>query len=649
VSPRRSSSSGPVGLRREVAILVPASLLVLLALVTFTLLSYRQAVEMLVEERRTEALRTARTAAGELAAGASPAAELSALRRRAPAVTSAVLVSASGREVAASGEELAADPLLPFAAEGDAGDGATATAEALIASAGSGLTAGPGALLPGRVAALVPVRMEGMPHLLRVDLDAAALAGRRRGLGVLTAVVLVAGVGVVVMLILFLRQLLAPYDTLLARAREVGGQAAAEEDEVELLVRTFERGIAALAAGGEAGADGAAAESGSAAAAAASPGDADMAALRETLAVSLESGLLLLDRGGRVVALNPVGAALLEVPVPPPETPLGEALARHPDLADLLRRAVDRGQPIHRHEEVVRGAGGERTLGLTVHPLRRAAAGAAGGEAAAGAIRGFLVLFADLTEARRQAEEARLADSLLRLGELAAGVAHELRNSLATIRGYLTLMERAPDEAPQDYLAEVRREADHLQRVLEDFLSFARPGSTRLEPVSLAAVAERAAADPALAGEAVELSSAPSLPPLLGDPQLIERAVRNLLRNAVEAQREAAGPGRAAVSPPVRVRVAPADEGVELTVTDHGDGVAPELAERLFLPFATGRPGGVGLGLALSHRIATLHGGTLRLEPGEGGGTVARMWFPAGKNVTQGNEAPAAPYPTGHA
>ena len=147
-----------------------------------------------------------------------------------------------------------------------------------------------------------------------------------------------------------------------------------------------------------------------------------------------------------------------------------------------------------RQECAIDTPAGERVLGLTAHPLRRDD----------GAVRGFLVLFADLTDAQRETAEIRLADSLSQLGELTAGVAHELRNSLATLRGYLTLVERAPDEESiADYLAEIRRESDHLERVLEDFLTFARPGSARPQRVDLLALVHRAAADPALGGAAV--------------------------------------------------------------------------------------------------------------------------------------------------
>jgi signal transduction histidine kinase len=598
-APRR-----PIGLRREVAILLPTCLILLVALSTYTLFSYRAAVDQLVEERRGEALRTARGLAAELAALPAPAdgAALARLRARAVGVGRVALLAADGTLVAATGEPLPA-PLAPWPEGLAAADPAPSDP---FAAAGAGLAVGPGDERPASVTAFAPLLVAGERRLLRVDLPAEALAARRREVRVLTPVVVGIDVAVGLLVLFFLRHLMAPYEVLLARARQAGGDEPADEDEVDFLVRTFESGLAAIARTRAGGAD------------------EDIAALERMLGGSLESGLLLLDRDGRVVALNPVGERLLEVPPPVPGATLGEALAARPELAALLAEAVAEGDPVQRREVELAeggggagGGGGRRVLGLSVHPL--------GG--VAGAPRGFLVLFADLTEVRRQADEARLADGLVRLGELAAGVAHELRNGLATLRGYLGLAERTPAEAAS-FLAEMRREADHLQRVLEDFLSFARPGSVRLEEVRAGALLARAAADPALAGAAVRVDDGGLGETVLrGDPQLLERALRNLLHNASQAQEAAAAaaPGGRA---PVEARLRRTAAGLEIVVEDRGPGVPPELDDRLFDPFVTARPGGIGLGLALTHRIVDLHGGTVRLEPREGGGTRAVVWLP---------------------
>jgi signal transduction histidine kinase len=230
------------------------------------------------------------------------------------------------------------------------------------------------------------------------------------------------------------------------------------------------------------------------------------------------------------------------------------------------------------------------------------------------------------------------------IGEMAAGVAHELRNSLATLSGYLTLIERRPDEESiADFLSEIRRETGHLERVLDDFLAFARPGTARPGELGLADILRRAAADPALGGMPVALAASPAAEAarLYGDPQLLERAVKNLLGNAVQAEREAGGTG------PVEVRLDRTADGVEVAIEDRGRGLPEAVRERLFQPFATGRAGGVGLGLPLAHRIVGLHGGRLRLEDRPGGGTRAVIAFPReailDKDATERSEpAPAA-------
>jgi len=628
-APRRPE----IGLRREVRILGPVALLLLVLVSAFTLFSYRSAVGLLVEERREAALGAGRALAERLASGeATPdAAGLSALRRTAPGVRSLTLVDADGGELAVAGELPGGDPTAPFAGSVAAGD-----------MPREEVAAGPGPELPGVVAALVPLTVRGEPRWLRVDLAEPVLAARARTLTALTWVVLGVGAGVGLLVLLFLRHLMGPYDALLARARQLGPAdgPAGEEDEIEFLVRTFERGMAALAAGGNARAVGGADDR------------AELAAVERALGESLESGLLMLDREGRVLALNPVGAALLDVPPPSPGAPLEEALAAHPGLVELLAEAVSAAVPLQRREVELDRPGGEGTtrspltLGLTVNVLRAGPDPAVESPAAAGgghpaqspedrprrrAVRGFLVLFADLTEVRRQAEQDRLAESLVQLGEMAAGVAHELRNSLATLRGYLSLIERRPGEPARDHLDEMRRETEHLQRVLDDFLSFAQPGSVRLEEVALGELVTQAASDPTLGGAPVRIEDAGLAGlRLRGDRQLLERALRNLVRNAARAAAEGAGGQPASVE----IGLVRSDEGVEVVVADRGPGVPAHLRGRLFHPFVTGRPDGVGLGLALTQRIVALHGGSVRLEDRPGGGTNARVRFPPGTIVT---------------
>lgn len=592
----------PLGLRREVRVLLPTGLLLLIVLSSFTLLSYRGAVDLWTRERQAQAEASARRLAEELASRPRSASE--GLQRLAPAASAITVLEPDGTPVTTYGSA-PAEPLAPL--------GGRPPDRAL------GLAPGPSA--PDAVVGFAPFGAEGRRRYVRVDLPASALASQRRSLPLLTTLVLGINVALVLLLLAFLRHLLTPYDTLLARARTLGGeQGEAEGDETAFLVSTFERAVEALERSG----------------ARSAAGD-DLAALEGTLLASVDSGLMLLDRSGGVLSVNPPGEEILELTAPSPGTSLEVLLADRPRLRDLLQRAVQSRRGVRRQEvEMEHPEGGSATLGLSVHPLRREG----------GPIQGFLVLFTDLTESQREAEESRLAESLARLGELAAGVAHELRNSLATLRGYLGLIERrtVEPELVSD-LEEMRRETDHLQRVVDDFLSFARPGTVRVEEVELAALAHRAAADPSLHGIRLEIDDrGAGGVRLQGDPQLLERALRNLLHNAREASAGDAGEG-----PPAEVLVvlAPLEEGgAEVRVEDRGPGIPEDLRGRLFQPFASGRPGGVGLGLAVCHRIATLHGGRIRIEDRPGGGTRARLQFPApslvaGEIVTKGNEGPS--------
>jgi len=605
-----------LGLRREVLILVPASFFLVILLSVFALLSHRNAVSLLVEERRAEAASLAGRLAGEISTDPDPAARL---RELAPAARGAALLGADGEVLSRAGT-LPEGPLL--APLGQAPEPRT-------------YVLGPGEDLEGVVAAFVPLGRRGDREAagwLRIDLGAAALAAQERSLVLLAWVVLGVDASLGLLVLLFVGHMLAPYETLLERARLAGASPTGAEDEIAFLLDTFERALEGLSGRtGEGAAD-------------------DIVALQRTLGVSLESGVLLLDRTGAVLALNETGAELLGIPRPEPGTPAERLLEDHPGLATpaaLIREAIASGREVRREECHINvdPAGGlqepggeplERTLGLTVHPLRREE------DRDGDAVRGYLVLFVDLTEVRRQREQAQLAESLRQLGELSAGVAHELRNSLATVTGYLSLIDREVRDGPGlpgevgFSLAEIRRETGHLQRVLEDFLSFAQPGSARLEPLDLAEIAQHAAADPALgerAGAEITIERKGRVV-IDGDPQLLERALRNLLHNAVAAGRET-GDRR------VDVIVYTSPEGPAIEVADRGPGVPPELRERLFEPFATSRAEGVGLGLALARRIILLHGAKLEIRDRPGGGTVARALFSAGDSATKGNNRPA--------
>ncbi|MFQ5526042.1 MAG: PAS domain-containing sensor histidine kinase [Thermoanaerobaculia bacterium] len=561
-----------IGFRREVAVVLPIVLLLLVVLSAYTLLSYRAGIASLVDARRAEAARLVGRIAESIASGRVQ--DVMALRERAPTADYFALISDSGHAVFEGGAIPTGSPLSGFDLQA---------------------VDGPAAIGPrresGHISAIAPTSFGAQRHYLRIDLRAHELARQQQSLRALTWVVIPINAALSVLVLLFLRHLLAPYDKLLATARMIRRDEESPEDEVAFLISSFERAVRTLEED--------------------RPAEGDLETLELAFGPSLESGFLLLGHGGDVLSLNPAGAALLGSDNPPAGRPVGELLARHAELDRLITAALEGEEPIQRQEVSIERDEQSLTLGLSVHPLRRDD----------GKVRGYLVLFADLTETRRQAEEERLSVSLAQVGELAAGVAHEMRNSLSTFRGYLTLVERAPDEEViTDYLSELRRETDHLQRVVEDFLSFARPESSRPETFNLETVIRRAAADPALGNNPVEITGQIDQP-IQGDAQLLERAIRNLLHNAVEAQ------ASATVEGPISVRLSTKDATAIVEILDRGAGIPRDVRERLFEPFVTGRADGVGLGLSLARRIVDLHGGQLQLEDRSGGGTSARLSF----------------------
>ncbi len=252
-----------------------------------------------------------------------------------------------------------------------------------------------------------------------------------------------------------------------------------------------------------------------------------------------------------------------------------------------------------------------------------------------------LRVYSDITEERTARELiARHRDAvhrtarLVALGEFASAVAHELSQPLAAIATYnntsLRLLQAGRGdaaelaEAMQKCRDQARRAGAIIQR-LREVLRQPAPALTAqdLNQVARAAI-ELAEPEARQAGVALELQLAPALPEVRADRLLIEQVALNLVRNAIEAV-QALPPGRRRVT----LATAPASGGVQLAVSDLGEGVPAEACERLFDAFVTTKPGGLGLGLSICRSVVEAHGGSIRYEPRqqEGGAPGARFSF----------------------
>jgi signal transduction histidine kinase len=227
----------------------------------------------------------------------------------------------------------------------------------------------------------------------------------------------------------------------------------------------------------------------------------------------------------------------------------------------------------------------------------------------------------------RASEEARRREALAAVGEMAAGLAHEVRNPVAAIRGAAqAIVPGASTGESAEMLEVIQEETARLGRVVGEFLDYARPASPRREPVDLADTARRVARDAGLAGIdlRIELEIEDGVPTTTGDPEQIRRAFENLVRNAGEAT----GAGGT-----LKVRIAPSGARILARFEDDGPGIPDERLPTIFQPFQTSRPGGTGLGLALVHRIVESHGGEIRVEGRPGSGAVFTLLFPAARDA----------------
>ena len=242
-----------------------------------------------------------------------------------------------------------------------------------------------------------------------------------------------------------------------------------------------------------------------------------------------------------------------------------------------------------------------------------------------------------LAETNRRLElaqaEARRSERLAALGQLSAGLAHEIRNPLGVIKGsaeMLTQKLQASDELARELAGYISTEVNRLSALVTEFLDFARPLHAQPHPADLTALLDRVLQIVAgrFPSESVRIDRhyASGLPLVPLDESLCEQAFLNLVQNAYEAMQDGDHPGT------LRVEVRPTKqterEGLELRLADSGPGVADELREEIFNPFVTTKKTGVGLGLSIVSKIIDGHHGTIHVENAPAGGAVFTLFFP---------------------
>lgn len=353
--------------------------------------------------------------------------------------------------------------------------------------------------------------------------------------------------------------------------------------------------------------------------------------LTHQIVASMGSGLLTVDFEGRVSFINETGEKLLRVHA---ERIVGRDLS---DLLPAILESPESATGSHRREiRYVRPGGDALFLGCSFSELK----GEPGGR---------ILIFQDLTDVKAAEERARRSERLAAVGELSAGMAHEIRNPMAAISGCIEMLAKELHLTGQHerLMKIVLREVDRLNRLVSEFLQFARPQEIKRRPIALADLL-RDTTEVFLqekeSGALLEIQL--DVPADLfadGDVGQVRQVVWNLLLNARDAMPQGGVIrifARRCDSPEAGVsqessekvrkadRVAGSSGWVELCFEDEGIGIPEKDAHRIFEPFFTTKEHGTGLGLATVYRIVEAHGGSIHAEGGDGMGARFRMTLP---------------------
>ena len=243
--------------------------------------------------------------------------------------------------------------------------------------------------------------------------------------------------------------------------------------------------------------------------------------------------------------------------------------------------------------------------------------------------RQYLAIRSDITA--RKAAEAQLREqaALTNLGQLAAVVAHEVRNPLAGLRASLQVLERRlPGPRDREVVTAMVRRIDELNAKVEDLLLYARPKPPRLQAVDLGTLVRDVAVSARIGtgnvGPPIEVAGGDGIK-AFADVDMLRAALLNVLMNACQA----------AGTAPVDVVITAGGGSCQIAVRDRGPGIAPDVRERMFEPFFTTRAGGTGLGLAIVRRLLELHEAAIVLRDRPGGGTIAEITLPLAPNLRE--------------
>lgn len=466
-----------------------------------------------------------------------------------------------------------------------------------------------------------------------------------RGPLLLTAFVAIL-LGTLVCILFFLRWVFRPYRQLVGEAEKasIESRAPKSKDEAEFVLETFQSVVAQLQDQRKA------LEQLSSQASK----RADSAErFSERIVASVPSALIAFDGTGHSMVINAPGRVLLAIDGGALGQPVRTVLHKLPQLAEMVEECLKSGNVYRREEiETVTAEQVARRLGATVAPIDLSSDRGP---------RGALCLLTDITEVTQLREQVALKKNLESLGEMSAGLAHEFKNAIATLHGYVQLLQSLElDERARVTASSLLNEVRNLSDMVTSFLNFARPQPLQLDEVNLleliadctselAPILKQAEVELLLTGTAdgavstAEQTRAGAVSPtsealtnlqaegkaliIRADERMLRQALLNLIRNAAEAIPESQT-NRCVEVVTSHVRDKAGSDWALVEVKDTGPGIPSADLQRIFIPFFTTKATGHGVGLALAHRVVTQHGGTLTASNAKSGGAVFSVRLP---------------------
>lgn len=440
--------------------------------------------------------------------------------------------------------------------------------------------------------------------------------------------------GSLLCIMFLLRRVLRPYRQLVGEAEKASltAPASRSQDEGEFVLETFQSVVAQLQKQREVLEE---------LRSEASKRAVSAERFSERIVASVPSALIAFDGNGRSIVINEPGHALLEVDGSALGQPAGTLLQNLPQLDQMVQECLQTGTLFRREEiEVVTSDRLPRRLGATIAPINISPEQNE---------RGALCLLTDITEVTNLREQVALKNNLESLGEMSAGLAHEFKNAIAALHGYVQLLQNLElDERGATVAASLLGEVRNLSEMVTSFLNFARPQPLQLEEVDVNELIAECAEElrPLFEQHRIALvingtinigtvntgtagvPPAASAAPIHADERMLRQALLNLIRNAAEAIPDSQGDRRVEVSTSTQ-RDQTGEQWATIEIKDTGEGIAPADLQRIFIPFFTTKTSGHGVGLALAHRVITQHGGTLTAANAKGGGAVFTVRLPA--------------------